>query len=106
MIAKSCYLNSNSNNDYDNIPLQLHWLGDKYFVSGPGGNDIHKTNVPLLRIEFRHEASYMIFNINHKMQSARCLLFPANEVDVLQTWKEEMEYVYSKNYSFPEEVDP
>lgn len=56
---------------------KLHWLGDKYFVSGPGGNDIHKTNVPLLRIEFRHE-----------------------------TWKEEMEYVYSKNYSFPEEVDP
>ncbi|XP_057949188.1 AMP deaminase-like [Malania oleifera] len=55
---------------------KLHWLGGKYFVRGPGGNDIHKTNVPNIRIAFRHE-----------------------------TWKEEMQYVYSGKARFPEEID-
>ncbi|KAJ7953738.1 AMP deaminase [Quillaja saponaria] len=56
---------------------KLHWLGDKYFLSGPEGNDIDKTNVPHLRIAFRHES-----------------------------WKEEMQYVYSGEATFPEDVDP
>lgn len=47
--------------------LQLHWHGDKYYLSGPEGNDIEKTNVPEIRIAFRHEASFMIIDINHKM---------------------------------------
>ncbi|KAK4479751.1 hypothetical protein RD792_015283 [Penstemon davidsonii] len=34
---------------------KLHWLGDAYFKRGPGGNDIHKTNVPNTRISFRDE---------------------------------------------------
>lgn len=75
-------------------------------MRGPKGNDIHKTNVPNLRIEFRHEASFMSFNINHKMQVVCCLLFPANEIDVSQTWKEEMQYVYSGKARFPEEIEP
>ncbi|KAJ7943540.1 AMP deaminase-like [Quillaja saponaria] len=45
---------------------KLHWLGDKYLICGPERNDIDKTNVPHLRIAFRYE-----------------------------TWKEEMQYVYS-----------
>lgn len=40
------------------ISVQLHWLGDKYFLRGPEGNDIHKTNVPNMRIAFRHEVSF------------------------------------------------
>ncbi|CAL0330951.1 unnamed protein product [Lupinus luteus] len=56
---------------------KLHWLGDKYFLSGPEGNDIHKTNVPSLRIAFRHE-----------------------------TWKEEMQYIYAGEATFPEDVNP
>ncbi|XP_037491964.1 probable AMP deaminase isoform X2 [Jatropha curcas] len=55
---------------------KLHWLGSKYFLRGPEGNDIHKTNVPHMRIAFRHE-----------------------------TWKEEMQYVYSGTASFPEEIE-
>lgn len=55
---------------------KVHWHGGKYFLQGPEGNDIHKTNVPGLRIAFRHE-----------------------------TWKEEMQYVYSGKARFPEEVD-
>ncbi|KAG4935877.1 hypothetical protein JHK84_050069 [Glycine max] len=32
-----------------------HWLGDKYLLRGSEGIDIHKTNVPNLRISFRYE---------------------------------------------------
>lgn len=53
-----------------------HWLGKKYFKRGPEGNDIHKTNVPHMRISFRHE-----------------------------TWKEEMLYVYSGRVRFPEDIE-
>ncbi|KAI4328370.1 hypothetical protein L6164_020728 [Bauhinia variegata] len=56
---------------------KAHWLGDKYFLKGPEGNDIHKTNVPDLRVSFRNE-----------------------------TWKEEMQYIYSGQATFPEDVDP
>ncbi|XP_021747707.1 AMP deaminase-like isoform X3 [Chenopodium quinoa] len=55
---------------------KLHWLGGKYFLRGPESNDIHKTNVPKLRIAFRHE-----------------------------TWKEEMQYVYSGKARIPEEIN-
>ncbi|XP_074309782.1 AMP deaminase-like isoform X2 [Silene latifolia] len=55
---------------------KLHWLGDNYFLRGPEGNDIHKTNVPKLRIAFRHE-----------------------------TWKEELQYVYNGKARIPQEID-
>ncbi|XP_057494383.1 probable AMP deaminase isoform X1 [Actinidia eriantha] len=53
-----------------------HWLGHKYCKRGPEGNDIHKSNVPDLRISFRHE-----------------------------TWKEEMQYVYLGKARLPQEID-
>ncbi|RDX92539.1 AMP deaminase, partial [Mucuna pruriens] len=52
-----------------------HWLGDKYFFRGSKGNDIHKTNVPNLRISFRYE-----------------------------TWKEEMQFIYAGQAIFPEDT--
>ncbi|KAL5761882.1 hypothetical protein ACOSP7_018146 [Xanthoceras sorbifolium] len=55
---------------------KLHWLGDKYFIRGPEGNDIHKTNVPDMRIVFRHE-----------------------------TWKEEMQYMYWGRALIAEDID-
>lgn len=55
---------------------KLHWLGSKYFARGPEGNDIHKTNVPHMRIAFRHE-----------------------------TWQEEMQYVYSGRATFPDTIE-
>ncbi|KZV15165.1 AMP deaminase [Dorcoceras hygrometricum] len=33
--------------------LKSHWIGKEYFKRGPNGNDIHKTNVPHIRLEFR-----------------------------------------------------
>ncbi|XP_042049067.1 probable AMP deaminase isoform X3 [Salvia splendens] len=55
---------------------KLHWLGDDYFKRGTKGNVIHKTNVPNIRIDFRHE-----------------------------TWKAEMQYVYSGKAIVPEEIE-
>ncbi|OIW02119.1 hypothetical protein TanjilG_26659 [Lupinus angustifolius] len=56
---------------------KLRWLGDKYFVRGSEGNNIQKSNVPNIRISFRYE-----------------------------TWKDEMQYIYAGEATFPEEVDP
>lgn len=33
--------------------LQAHWIGKNYYKRGPTGNDIHKTNVPHIRVQFR-----------------------------------------------------
>ncbi|KAI7743359.1 hypothetical protein M8C21_006656 [Ambrosia artemisiifolia] len=55
---------------------KAHWLGSKYYKRGPEGNDIQKTNVPRMRIAFRH-----------------------------QTWTEEMQYVYAGHARLPQEVE-
>ncbi|KAG5253389.1 AMP deaminase [Salix suchowensis] len=33
--------------------LKSHWIGKEYYRRGPDGNDIHRTNVPHIRVEFR-----------------------------------------------------
>lgn len=38
-----------------NHRTKTHWLGKNYYKRGPEGNDIHKTNVPHMRVEFRDE---------------------------------------------------
>jgi AMP deaminase len=35
--------------------VKSHWLGPHYQLPGPRGNDINKTNVPDIRISYRHE---------------------------------------------------
>jgi len=32
-----------------------HWVSDTYWVRGPEGNDIKKTNVPGVRMQFRKD---------------------------------------------------
>jgi AMP deaminase len=34
---------------------QVRWIGQNYYKRGPEGNDIHKTNVPHMRVDFRHK---------------------------------------------------
>ncbi|KAL8154253.1 hypothetical protein V2J09_012013 [Rumex salicifolius] len=34
--------------------LKSHWIGKEYYKRRPTGNDIHRTNVPHIRREFRH----------------------------------------------------
>jgi hypothetical protein len=33
--------------------VKMHWVHTQYWKLGPEGNDIHKTNVPALRMRFR-----------------------------------------------------
>ncbi|KAJ0027625.1 hypothetical protein Pint_34874 [Pistacia integerrima] len=56
--------------------LPSHWIGMKYYKRGPNGNDIHKTNVPHIRVKFRDTR-----------------------------WREEMQQVYLGKAIIPEEVD-
>jgi hypothetical protein len=37
--------------------VKRHWVAAQYWRLGPEGNDIHKTNVPALRMRFRHARS-------------------------------------------------
>ncbi|XP_071927073.1 probable AMP deaminase isoform X3 [Coffea arabica] len=55
---------------------KLHWLGSQYFRRGPEANDIHKTNVPNIRISFRYE-----------------------------TWEEEMQHVYARKAKLPRDIE-
>ncbi|KAK3135827.1 hypothetical protein QOZ80_5BG0423900 [Eleusine coracana subsp. coracana] len=57
--------------------LKAHWIGKNYFKRGPSGNDIHKTNVPHIRVEFRE-----------------------------MIWRKEMKLVYLNNVDLPDELDP
>ena len=45
--------------------VKLHWLGKSYQEEGPGGNDITKTNVPNIRVAYRHET--LIEELKHIM---------------------------------------
>ncbi|KAJ6913313.1 myoadenylate deaminase [Populus alba x Populus x berolinensis] len=56
--------------------LKSHWIGNEYYKRGPDGNDIHKTNVPHIRVEFR---------------------------DTI--WRDEMQQVYLGKAIIPKEVD-
>ncbi|XP_043697964.1 AMP deaminase-like isoform X2 [Telopea speciosissima] len=55
--------------------LKSHWIGKSYYNRGPDGNDIHKTNVPHIRVEFRETI-----------------------------WREEMQQVYLGKADIPKEV--
>lgn len=37
------------------MEVKRHWLGHDWYKPGVEGNQIHKTNVPSLRVEYRHE---------------------------------------------------
>ncbi|XP_024443590.1 AMP deaminase isoform X3 [Populus trichocarpa] len=56
--------------------LKSHWIGKEYYKRGPDGNDIHRTNVPHIRVEFR---------------------------DAI--WRDEMQQVYLGKAVIPKEVD-
>ena len=37
------------------MQIKMHWVCKNYWKPGPDGNDIHKTNVPNLRMRFRYD---------------------------------------------------
>ncbi|BEJ16660.1 hypothetical protein CspHIS471_0600610 [Cutaneotrichosporon sp. HIS471] len=36
------------------MQVKKHWIGHKWYLPGAAGNDIHKTNVPNIRLAYRH----------------------------------------------------
>ncbi|TXT11231.1 hypothetical protein VHUM_01982 [Vanrija humicola] len=36
------------------MQVKKHWIGNKWYLPGAAGNDIHKTNVPNIRMAYRH----------------------------------------------------
>ena len=36
--------------------LKMRWVGERYYLPGPPGNEIAKTNVPNVRLRFRYES--------------------------------------------------
>ena len=49
-IARNSVLNS----DFPHEDKQ-HWVSDRYWIPGPRGNDMKKTNVPNIRVQFRND---------------------------------------------------
>ncbi|OQR84002.1 AMP deaminase 2 [Thraustotheca clavata] len=47
-------------------PFKQHFLGKHYFLPGSSGNDIRMTNVPDIRLDFRHETLSNEFNQLHE----------------------------------------
>jgi AMP deaminase len=37
------------------LALKRHWLGPDFYLPGVAGNAIHQTNVPNVRVAFRHK---------------------------------------------------
>ena len=37
------------------MQVKQHWLGPDYLEEGVAGNDIHRTNVPDIRVTYRQE---------------------------------------------------
>ncbi|EPQ51100.1 AMP deaminase [Gloeophyllum trabeum ATCC 11539] len=37
------------------MEIKRHWLGQEWYLPGAAGNDIHKTNVPDIRLAYRHQ---------------------------------------------------
>ncbi|XP_074332077.1 AMP deaminase-like isoform X2 [Apium graveolens] len=56
--------------------LKSHWIGKEYYKRGPDGNDIHRTNVPHIRLEFRDSI-----------------------------WRDEMQQVYLSKAIFPRHIE-
>ncbi|KAK7048714.1 A-deaminase domain-containing protein [Favolaschia claudopus] len=68
------------------MELKCHWLGHKWFLPGAAGNDIHKTNVPNIRLAYRHQTLMEELNmINAKTATSSTLNSPQPRSAMLPT---------------------
>ena len=56
MVTDMCELARNSclQSGFE-MEVKRHWLGPNWFLPGVEGNEIHKSNVPDLRVEYRQQ---------------------------------------------------
>ena len=62
------------------IQVKQHWIGQSYQEEGPGGNDITRTNVPNIRVAYRHETlveelKHILYGEEWKPQAIPGVLF-------------------------------
>ena len=58
------------------LQVKQHWLGPNYTRNGTGGNDVTRTNVPDIRVAYRHET--MVEELNNIFKSMEHKLPGAN----------------------------
>ena len=56
--------------------VKRKWLGDHYQLPGPAGNDIHKTNLPDLRISYRYQTLLEERNLIMHYDEPRVYTYP------------------------------
>ena len=61
------------------MQVKMHWVHTEYWRMGPEGNNIHKTNVPALRMRFRCVAgrqaaacAYLCVYQGHQRRCSAC----------------------------------
>ncbi|KAG5069111.1 hypothetical protein JHK85_001488 [Glycine max] len=74
--------------------LKSHWIGKEYYKSGPRGNDIQRTNVPHIRLEFRDtflKCVVQVDSILKPLQRQRC------RAEDIQCWSDDMSQLGATN---------
>ncbi len=56
--------------------IKARWLGEKYRLEGVHGNEMHKTNIPNVRVEFRTETHKQEIAMIQKYANSRPPLSP------------------------------
>ncbi|KAI8898841.1 hypothetical protein BC833DRAFT_525494, partial [Globomyces pollinis-pini] len=49
------------------LQLKKRWIGSKCDIPGPSGDDIHKSNVPNIRVAYRREERLMVLSSLREM---------------------------------------
>ncbi|KAJ7464694.1 hypothetical protein B0H11DRAFT_2050761 [Mycena galericulata] len=65
------------------MEVKRHWLGHQWYLPGAAGNDIHKTNVPNIRLAYRHQTLMEELNMINTKTTAG--LSPERRTAVLPT---------------------
>ncbi|KAI8559740.1 hypothetical protein RHMOL_Rhmol04G0197900 [Rhododendron molle] len=82
--------------------LKSHWVGKEYYRRGPDGNDIHRTNVPRIRLEFRDMNFVPLHGAEEEAEAGTA---EVGTIEASKIWREEMQQVYLGNGNFPEHID-
>jgi len=69
-----------ASNVIDIWQVKRHWIGDDYMKEGVAGNDVHRTNVPDIRVAFRHET--LVEELSTICTAARVWTTPFTRVQI------------------------
>ncbi|KAF8933109.1 AMP deaminase [Dissophora ornata] len=82
--ADMCEISRNSvrHSGFEN-KIKKHWIGKKWYLPGVQGNDMEKTNVPNIRVAFRHETLREELDMLQRYsQLAHPSMFTASNLDL------------------------